>query len=300
MKKILTITVLAAFIFSVSFTGATAELILGDWKIEGSHSIVFTCGGSDYHHTLTDGFPGSGTYDPNPNNYTWDMTGDITEDSITFNILYTGINAGYTLNGNGTINSDGLINGTTDGNCQTFSMVAGTATKVTPEDIMAVADAYVHGGGHALEDDGALKRKDWYDVSFGGWIAKVGPDLVGEWQVNLHNVYNGNNDSLDKGKFHATEFTVLNLYDGNSATCNDAVNFTAFGTWNGEAGYKMIFRAGDNGSPNNVDTIRVTLYNSGNTILYDTHSANGFTDESSCVGSARTSLDTGNITIHNP
>jgi len=57
------------------------------------------------------------------------MTGDITGDSITFNILYTGINAGYTLNGNGTINSDGSISGTTDGNCQTFNMPLETATR---------------------------------------------------------------------------------------------------------------------------------------------------------------------------
>ncbi len=299
MKKILIITALTAFIFSVSLTNVTAELILGDWKIEGQHSIVFTCGGNDYYHTLTDGFPGSGTYDPNPN-YTWDMTGDITGDSITFNILYTGINAGYTLNGVGTIGSDGSISGTTDGNCQAFLMLAGTATKVTPEDIMAVADAYVHGGGHALEENDELKRKDWYDVSFGGWIAKVGPDLVGEWQVNLHNVHNNNDDLLDKGKFHATEFTALNLFDGNSPTCNDAVNFTAFGTWNGKSGYKMIFRAGDKGSPNNVDTVRVTLYKPDATELYDTHWSDEFVDKSSCVGSARTSLDTGNITIYNP
>ena len=56
------------------------------------------------------------------------MTGNITGDTITFNILYTGIGAGYTLNGTGTINLDGSIDGTTDGNCQTFSMEAGTAS----------------------------------------------------------------------------------------------------------------------------------------------------------------------------
>ena len=126
MKKILTIAVLAAFIFSATATSAAMEFVSDDWKIEGEHSIVFTCGGGEYHHTLTDGFPGPGVYDSN-SAYTWNMTGDITGNIITFNILYTGIGAGYTLNGVGTISPDGSIFGTTDGNCQTFTMEPGTA-----------------------------------------------------------------------------------------------------------------------------------------------------------------------------
>ncbi|MFC1622567.1 hypothetical protein ACFL1Y_01045 [Patescibacteria group bacterium] len=294
MKKILTIAVITAFAFSVASVGTAFEPIPDAWKIQGEHSIVFTCGGGEYNHTLTDGFPGSGTYDAN-NAYTWDMTGSIIGDVLNFTMVYTGVNAGYTLNGVGTISPDGSINGTTDGNCQTFLMEAGTATKVTPEDIMAIADGYIHGGGHMLEETEG-KRKDWLDVGFGGWVADLGADgYVGEWQVNLHNV----NDGLDKSKFHGTEVTVINFYNGNSPTCNDAVNFTVKGTLDGEDGYRMIFRAGDNGSPNNIDTVRVELYDGGSKI-YDTHAGEEFTDESSCVGGARTGLDTGNITIYNP
>jgi len=118
--------VLSLFVFA-NQVGAKVDRV-GAWTIEGQHAIVFTCGGGSYAHTLTDGFPGSGTYDANPG-YTWVMTGDITENDITFKILYTGINAGYTLNGIGTINLNGSIHGTTDGNCQTFDMLAGTASR---------------------------------------------------------------------------------------------------------------------------------------------------------------------------
>lgn len=155
-----------------------------------------------------------------------------------------------------------------------------------------VADTYVNGGGHLLEETGA-KRKDWNDISFGGWTANLGlSGLVGEWQVNLHNV---SGTELDKGKFHGTEIIDLNLFAGNSGTCNDAMNLTVFGTWNGEPGYKMILRAGDFGSPNTADTVRVEIYH-GTKKRYDTYSSD-FTAESTCVGNARTGLDTGNITI---
>jgi hypothetical protein len=155
--------------------------------------------------------------------------------------------------------------------------------------------ATFNGGGHLLEEM-VSKRKDWLDISFGGW-ASLYPDnsLTGEMQVNLHNV----SDDLDKSVFHGTEVTEMNLYNGDGATCNDAMNLTVNGSFNGEPGYSMIFRAGDYGSPNTLDTARVTIYNNPNgtgSVVYDTHDGD-FTNESSCVGTARTRLDTGNITI---
>lgn len=295
MKKILILALVAGFALSGPIASADFELNPGDWQIKGSHPLVFTCGGSDYSHTLDNGFPGTGHYDANPA-YTWNITGDIVDDSITFTLVYTGINAGYTLNGVGTINPDGSVTGTVDNNCQTFAMPANTATMVTPEDIMAAADSYIHGGGHIIEKLGN-KRKDWHDISFGGWLAQSDDELLGEWQVNLHNV--GGN-SQDKSKFHATSFTAFNLFDGNSATCNDAANITAVGTWNGLPDHTMIFRAGDNGSPNTLDTVRVEIYDPSNNKIYDSSSGDFPSDPSSCVGTARTLLDTGNITIYNP
>ncbi len=89
-----------------------------------------------------------------------------------------------------------------------------------------VADTYIHGGGHALEEMES-KRKDWLDFSFGGWVADAGvAGLLGEWQVNLHNV--GGTD-LDKSRFHTTEITSLNLYVGNTNTCTEAMNLGSDG-----------------------------------------------------------------------
>lgn len=105
------------------------------WELVAPNPIVFTCGGGPYNHTLDTvtnlpggSFEGEGTYDAN-NSYTWDITGNIVGDDITFNLVYTGTGAGYTLNGDGTIDPDGSITGTTDGNCQLFSMVTGSAVR---------------------------------------------------------------------------------------------------------------------------------------------------------------------------
>jgi len=156
--------------------------------------------------------------------------------------------------------------------------------------------ASVNGGGHILDNTDA-KRKEWYDVSFGGWINKLEDDsLGGEYEVILHNV---SNDTLDKSRFHGSDVVAFNLFDGDHKTCNDAVNFTVSGTWNDVPGYSMVFRAGDLGSPNTSDTVRITIHNSLNgtgTPVYDTSTAD-FDKESDCVGNLRTGLDTGNITI---
>ncbi|MFH1770005.1 MAG: hypothetical protein ABH828_00435 [archaeon] len=159
--------------------------------------------------------------------------------------------------------------------------------------IYECADVKVNGGGHILEEMG--KKNNWNDVSFGGYIAEGAVSgLFGEWQINFHNV---GDDAFDKGKFHTTDITTLNLFAGNSNTCTEAMNFYADGTFNGMPGYSIIFRAGDSSEPSSysTDTVRVSLYGPGG-LVYDTH-AGDFTDESSCVGTARTSLDNGNIVI---
>ena len=63
-------------------------------------------------------------------------------------------------------------------------------------DVYQCADILVQGGGHMLEENG--KRKNWLDISFGGFIADAGAlGLVGNWQINFHNV---NDDTLPKLK----------------------------------------------------------------------------------------------------
>lgn len=154
----------------------------------------------------------------------------------------------------------------------------------------------LEGGGHILEGDG--KRKDWKDVSFGTEVLDVGG---GDFEGHLNVVFHNTSDAdVDKGHFHGTDIEAVNLFDGNSALCHAALNMTVNGTFDGEDGWSVIFRAGD--SPTipatpHADTVRVELKNPSNVTVYDTHSGD-FTDESSCVGTARTGLDTGNLTIN--
>lgn len=174
-----------------------------------------------------------------------------------------------------------------------------------------IVDGMVNGGGHILEmipspeeeelttRGGKAKpekpgKQDMYDISFGGNVAQVGSDYMGSWQINFHDV---SNDDLDKAKFHGNEVDIINFFAADSDSCNSAVNFTMHGTLNGEEGYHVIVRGGDSGAPNDVDTVRIELYH-GATLMYDTH-AGDFADESTCVGTARTGLDNGNLTIQN-
>ena len=63
----------------------------------------------------------------------------------------------------------------------------------------------------------------------------------------------------------------------------------------------MIFRGGDFGSSGKKDTARVELYAPGETSpVYDTYKPGEFKNESNCVGTARTGLDKGNLTIVYP
>ena len=85
----------------------------------------------------------------------------------------------------------------------------------------------------------------------------------------------------------------MNFY-GPSGPCV-AVNFTAYGEWQGNEGYYIVFRAQDAGEPGFGDNVRIELHALGGAMVYDTHWANEFSDESDCYGTARTSLDHGNL-----
>lgn len=138
MKKLIASVIATGTLLATTALPLFAKIdrVSGPWELTAPNAIVFGCGGGTYDHTLdavtndlSDGsFEGEGTYDPN-SSYTWDITGDISGDDILFTLVYTGIGAGYTLNGVGMIDTDGSIGGTTDGNCQTFSMGAGSAVR---------------------------------------------------------------------------------------------------------------------------------------------------------------------------
>ena len=58
------------------------------------------------------------------------------------------------------------------------------------------------------------------------------------------------------------------------------MNLHATGTFNGEEGYRMIFRAGDSSEPASFssDTTRVELFDPDDVKIYDSHWPNEFTD----------------------
>jgi|GEM_PF-6205780 len=128
MKKLLHSVLVSGMMFGLGAVPVFASSDL--WKLKSPQEIPLVCGGATYTHTLKtvsvglDGsFTGTGVYSAD-SSYTWDISGKINGDAITFSLVYTGTNAGYTLNGTGTMGSDGTITGTLDGNCESFTMQA--------------------------------------------------------------------------------------------------------------------------------------------------------------------------------
>jgi hypothetical protein len=144
-----------------------------NWTLNDPVGVTFMCGGSPYSHTLDsvtnnpDGsFTGTGMYDAN-NAYTWSITGLVSGSSINFAIVYTGLNIGYTVNGVGTIAPDGSISGTADGNCQTFSMPAGSAMAIPVAVVPTDKNQCKKGGWMTLVDSEGNGFKNQGDcVSF--------------------------------------------------------------------------------------------------------------------------------------
>lgn len=130
------VAMVAAVVLPLAVASAAVSTVPGPWTLNAPAGLVFACGSGSYAHTLetvsqnADGsFSGTGQYDANAA-YTWDITGDVSGDTMTFTLIYTGSNAGYKLEGSGTIASDGSISGAiTYGNCQSFSMPADSASQ---------------------------------------------------------------------------------------------------------------------------------------------------------------------------
>jgi hypothetical protein len=116
-------------VLALPFTSFAAT----DWEAaNGPTALVFTCGGGEYPHTIntisqseTGALTGTGDYDPNAG-YTWNLTGQVTGDNVTLVITYTGISSGSVYNLAGVIATNGSVSGTSDSNCQTFTMPAGS------------------------------------------------------------------------------------------------------------------------------------------------------------------------------
>ena len=143
VRKIKTRTALAISVLGLGAAGTFGSLAIlgsahadtGMWQLKAGSHIIFSClgNGSLFPHTLntviesnTGNLTGTGTYDVDTS-YTWDMTGNISGDNISMLIHYTGQQAGAEYNLAGSIASDGSVSGTTDSNCQSFTMPAGSA-----------------------------------------------------------------------------------------------------------------------------------------------------------------------------
>jgi len=116
--------------------------VSGPWDLKGDYVIDFTCtsGCSGvYTHTMdidlmnvaSSTFSGTGYYNPD-HSYTWNVTGSVNDSNVAFHILYTGSNAGYTVDLTGLIAADGTMSGTATSSInQTFTWktFSGAATR---------------------------------------------------------------------------------------------------------------------------------------------------------------------------
>ena len=166
-------------------------------------------------------------------------------------------------------------------------------------DVEPVALRSLTAGGQIIADSADANDKHPYKVSFGGYIDDIDGGLECEWQLNLHNV---SGTDLDKSKYHATTCTIFNTWAPGEQTpvpdvADGVANFTTWGTFNGDPGYRAIWRVEDRTEPSDLDTFRVTIYK-GSTVVYDTTNSGDFPKDSNNVGSARTLLDRGNIQIN--
>lgn len=130
MKK-LYLTFLILFILcGVGFWFASQAEASPNWDITQTWTLTFTIGGTDYVHTgfitsfnrSTGDFSGTGYYNVN-HDYSWDITGNVTNSNITYSVVYNNLNPGTTYNGVGTINVDGTvisstISGAASGTCE--------------------------------------------------------------------------------------------------------------------------------------------------------------------------------------
>lgn len=128
------IAVVMLYVATMALTTLTTHAALPpNWTVMPGAQLDFSCSSLNYVHTLdtvTPGsggaFTGTGHYNTEPS-YTWNMTGNISGDVLTFSILYTGTASGSVYNGtNGLIAPNGSVSGVADSNCQSFTMPAGS------------------------------------------------------------------------------------------------------------------------------------------------------------------------------
>ena len=241
----LTIVLSSFLIFSVIPARAdVADITI--WNMKGTYGIDLTCtaGCSGvYSHTMnitssddnTGNFSGTGFYNTD-HSYTWNITGNVNGNlnSLTFDVIYTGSNPGYTLHGTGQINSDGTLSGTaTSNSAQSFNFqstsgkakherihvnqevskkqcdTTGKAVVNVTEKIINDADSGF--AGYWAMDQYTRHIKVWqtgtntfcadlsYDGTFNAFAGKTGPAGTGTIGSNV--------DGNFSGGYRSTQFT---------------------------------------------------------------------------------------------
>jgi hypothetical protein len=149
--------VLAALV--LPFTSFAA---VSTWQATAPAPVVFSClgNGSIFPHTITTitqttggALTGTGWYDTD-HSYTWNLTGSVSGNNVSFVITYTGTQAGSVYNLNGTIAPDGSVSGTADSYCQSFTMPAGSLIHPADDE---------HGSHHEKHE---CKKRDGEDSHF--------------------------------------------------------------------------------------------------------------------------------------
>ena len=126
MKWILSSLLALALLMVAAVSAATPN-----WDIRGTWNLDFNTGGTDYLHTMivqdfdrtTGEFTGTGSWNADPIDYPWSVTGTVSGDEVTFHILYGGTgNPGYTVDATGEITPCGFkMSGSATGPGQTFA-----------------------------------------------------------------------------------------------------------------------------------------------------------------------------------
>lgn len=271
---------ISALCIMLSIGGLTVGLIgaananTASWELVAPNQITFNCSSLDYQHTLDTisnnggNFSGTGHYNAD-NTYTWNIGGNITNNNITFQIIYTQSNTGYTLNGVGTIASDGSINGTVDNNCSTFSMPAGTAVQTE------VGQGRIATGGVNLFTTGANQHLSFEAHDYGASIFDKG---------------NANYTNFSAGLNYNANLTCVNVVDSNTALFAYQVP-----PGNSVSGYWIVWKVTDNGSPGkNHDTAGFTFSSNPS----DGAAINGLCESGTLTPGYPQTVTAGNLVVH--
>jgi len=152
-------------------------LAVPNWDITGTWALNFNLDvGGLYQHTMTvtsfnrwtGDFVGTGFYNADPA-YTWTVTGTVTSSTVSFHILYTGTNAGYTVDATGELDVTGtsMTSGTWTGPGQTGVWTGTGVAKLIPTRCVKIKEGLLtYQSGHYLAGKPLVLGYDAYGYNY--------------------------------------------------------------------------------------------------------------------------------------